>query len=110
MMTRLGIPAPSPPKPRSGAIASGAGSRIRPTASPGTATVTLSLPQKSTLFCADLEANRPALLPALWIRKFESFRSDKAVESWGADSRRGESPAFHRISLAGAGLDSGFFE
>jgi hypothetical protein len=43
--------APSPPKPRNGTIASGAGSRIRPTASLGTATVTLSLPQKSTPFC-----------------------------------------------------------
>jgi len=57
----------SPPKPRSGAIASGAGSRIGQWPVSARATVTLSLPQKS---------------------KFESFRFDKAfrknetVETW----------------------------
>ena len=40
-------------KARNGTIASGAGSRMRPTASLGTATLTLSLPLKSTPFCAD---------------------------------------------------------
>jgi hypothetical protein len=39
--------------------------------------VTLSLPQKSTPFCADLRgkltANRPAFGTRLWIQEFESF-------------------------------------
>jgi hypothetical protein len=51
-VNELLTPAVTPPKPRSGTIASGARSRIGPTGPYlGTATVTLSSPQKSTPFC-----------------------------------------------------------